>query len=231
MPKTVRSVGDGAFYGCPNATVFFEGRTRAEVEAIAGYPWCLAPGQIVCQGDCGEDDVELVTERTARAAEALLEARDEAPTADEANERFARSVEGEEVVRVNMMGQGRAIDPLYRKVTRIRLPGTVRRIAEGGLDYYRGLKTAELDDGLEEISREAFYCCESLEEVNVPASVRSIGAYAFSGCPKVQVFFEGRTEGEVREMADYPWGLRPDQIACQGDVDPGDVELVTEAER
>jgi len=228
VPKTVRSVGDDAFYGCPDATVFFEGRARAEVEAMAGYPWGLAPGQLACQGDCGEDDVELVTERTARAAEALLEAR----AGDEANERFARSVEGREVVRVNMMGQGRAVDPLYRKVTRIRLPETVRRIADGGLSYYRGLKAAELDDGLEEIGRGAFGHCDSLEEVNVPASVGRIGAGAFLNCPRARVYFEGRTEGEVREMTDYPWGLKRDQMVFLGDaVDPGDVELVTEAER
>lgn len=49
IPNTVSSIGGLSFYSCP-ATVTFEGKTMAEVQAMSNYSWGISTGQgkIIC---------------------------------------------------------------------------------------------------------------------------------------------------------------------------------------
>ena len=51
VPSSVCRIYANAFSGCPNAMVFFNGRTREQVEAMKYYPWGLNDAQIVCDGE------------------------------------------------------------------------------------------------------------------------------------------------------------------------------------
>lgn len=47
IPKTVSTIENPQFYGCPT-TVTFEGRTKADVQQMTGFPWYIQSGKIIC---------------------------------------------------------------------------------------------------------------------------------------------------------------------------------------
>ena len=60
-------------------------------------------------------------------------------------------------------------------------PDTVRTISVGAFVNSENLKSIVFNDGLETIEQRAAYNCSSMETVILPASLRSIGTYAFGG--------------------------------------------------
>ena len=69
-----------------------------------------------------------------------------------------------------------------RDVTHVRVHPSVRAIKYGAFDSCLWLRTAILNDGLEEIGRGAFRLCTSLERIEIPPAVRVIEDSAFIGC-------------------------------------------------
>lgn len=74
----------------------------------------------------------------------------------------------------------------------ITIPDSVTVIEEGtfenctslgkNTDYFAGVKSVKLGNGVTKINASAFAGCSSLTEVSMPASVTSIGANVFNGC-------------------------------------------------
>ena len=67
-------------------------------------------------------------------------------------------------------------------LVRIDIPPSVRAIKWNAFCDCSGLTTAILNDGLEEIGKEAFGRCRALERIDIPPSVRAIKDCAFSDC-------------------------------------------------
>lgn len=67
----------------------------------------------------------------------------------------------------------------YTGLTEVRLPATVTEIGDTAFTYCYSLAVLELNDGLKVISHHAFDGCKKLERVEIPASVESIGNWAF----------------------------------------------------
>ncbi|WP_186893512.1 leucine-rich repeat protein [Acetobacterium malicum] len=64
------------------------------------------------------------------------------------------------------------------------------------------LNNVILPPGLTEIGTHAFFNCAALGQLTIPATVSSIGANAFSGCPSTLVLrFDGNAPGSVDSMA------------------------------
>lgn len=70
-----------------------------------------------------------------------------------------------------------------------RLPEGVTLIAGGAFDGNTALRCADLS-GAVSVGEEAFRGCSSLREVFIPATVRDIGGYAFSGIDGLRVTLE-----------------------------------------
>ena len=74
--------------------------------------------------------------------------------------------------------------------------------------------TLTIPESVVEIGREAVMACLELKTIQIPLHVQNIGIDAFlnnkdstTGKGLTQVMFVGRTIQQVREMANYPWGL------------------------
>ena len=63
----------------------------------------------------------------------------------------------------------------------------------------------------------AFIGCSGLKSVTIPNSVMSIGSYVFSKCTSLkELIFKGKSIDEVKEMDNYPWGIRDKSaIRCE----------------
>ena len=171
VPASVREIGRDAFYGCRNATVFFEGRARAEVEAMAGYPWCLAPGQLAFDGD--GDDIELVTEAAGRRMNPYAAFDYGPPTPEEAeasNARLAEVLRGRTDMRSGLMPSclDGGVRTAYYKVTEADIPATVEEVGADAFNGYWYLEKVVFREGLKRIRFRAFYRCYFLHEADLP---------------------------------------------------------------
>ena len=72
------------------------------------------------------------------------------------------------------------------------LPAGVERIGEGAFAGHASLSTAILGEGVRVIEAGAFACCPALVQLDLPLSLCSVGADAFSGCAGLTVVYPGR---------------------------------------
>ena len=70
------------------------------------------------------------------------------------------------------------------KVVSIKFPGSIKVIED--ISYCRNLKTVVLSEGTEKLSSDAFYQCDSLENINFPSTLKVVGKEAFKGCEKLK---------------------------------------------
>ena len=98
---------------------------------------------------------------------------------------------GAKKARLRIFGTefGREARTLFRGAgaRTITFPKTVRTVQDSALRGLRLLRSTVLNEGLETVSEYAFEM-SGVESVRVPASVREIGAQAFSECKKQAVF-------------------------------------------
>lgn len=80
---------------------------------------------------------------------------------------------------------------LKSNVSNLVLPFGVKKIAESFAGGTTGLRSVSFPDGLEIICPFAFDSCEDLRNVHIPASVKTIGEYAFGGVPG-PLYFHGK---------------------------------------
>lgn len=93
------------------------------------------------------------------------------------------------------------------------IPDSVESIGVSVFVGCSGLTSVTISNGVTSIQSSAFEGCSGLTGVTIPDSVTSIGANAFSGCTSMtQLLFEGKTDRQVKAMANYSWGL-PEGVA------------------
>ncbi len=64
------------------------------------------------------------------------------------------------------------------EVNSITVPGVIKAIPDHCFDQYSGLTKVTLNDGVEEIGKNAFCNCDKLTEISLPASIKTIGDHA-----------------------------------------------------
>lgn len=93
------------------------------------------------------------------------------------------------------------------------IPDSVESIGVSVFVGCSGLTSVTISNGVTSIQSSAFEGCSGLTGVTIPDSVTSIGANAFNGCTSMaQLLFEGKTDRQVKAMANYSWGL-PEGVA------------------
>ena len=93
----------------------------------------------------------------------------------------------------------------------ITIPDTVTAIEEGtfenctsfgkNTDYFAGVKSVKLGNGVTRINTSAFAGCTALTEITVPASVNYIGVNAFSGCNALKKITIKNQDGDNKSCA------------------------------
>jgi hypothetical protein len=86
---------------------------------------------------------------------------------------------------------------------KIRIPSSVRTIANGTFAACHSLSQVTLRQGLESIKEEAFYGCTSLETIVIPSTVREIAKHAFSGCTSLREITLCEGLESIKEEAFY----------------------------
>ena len=88
----------------------------------------------------------------------------------------------------------------------ITIPGKIdgRKVSLIDIEAFannKTLKNVVIENGMDEISNNAFYSCEKLESITIPDSVRCIGAKAFARCRELKIVVLGNQLKEIENEA------------------------------
>ena len=112
---------------------------------------------------------------------------------------------------------GRNAFALCKSLSEITIPAKVERIGEYAFydcyDYNNhsgGLKTVTFAENsrLTTIEEHAFYRCRYLEKIEIPASVTSIGGYAFNSCANLKELAFA-PNSQLKSIGEYAFGAFP----------------------
>ena len=82
---------------------------------------------------------------------------------------------------------GKALSPeVYKNATSIIVEDGIKELSDEAFSRFFDLREVYLPNGLESIGISTFYNCESLKEIVIPNSVKKIGYNAFVGCEELQ---------------------------------------------
>ena len=88
-----------------------------------------------------------------------------------------------------------------RTLDNYKVPGGITRI--GDFAYARSsISSLTIPDGVKTIGYGAFYHCDSMEKVSIPASVTEIEAYAFENTPYLNDFLQDESQGPFLIVGD-----------------------------
>ena len=100
-----------------------------------------------------------------------------------------------------------------KSLTSITIPDSVTNIDDNAFSHCISLKEITIPDSVTNIGEEAFYICNSLTSITIPNNVISIGVDAFWFCDALkEVIFKGKTLEEVKQMENYPFGIKYESI-------------------
>lgn len=179
----------------------FRGRTYAEVEAMAYYPWGLQDTSKIVAEPNPDQRLTLVTYVGGRTAQYSLSGT--------LNSQDLPNRSAIHYVRI-----GSSIDEIGDRAFR-------------GMEFLMGV---EIPTTVTAIGTDAFAGAEGMTDIEIPSSVSSIGSDAFFGCNTLSsVMFEGKTLEQVQAMAYYPWGITDTSIihADPSPVPPVDPTKIT----
>ena len=98
-------------------------------------------------------------------------------------------------------------------LTSITMHNNITNIGDYAFYFCDSLKEITIPDNVTSIGDAAFYSCESLISITIPDDVTSIGIKAFYDCVSLkEVIFKGKTLNEVKQMKNYPFGIKDKSI-------------------
>ena len=110
-------------------------------------------------------------------------------------------------------------DAYREEITQVIFSGEVTYIGAGAFDEYDALKTVDFGDAIYELGTRAFYSCDGLTELELPASFKIFGEESLRGCSKLKaIHCAGRfpsfrlnclwdTYVTIYFPANNPWGV------------------------
>jgi|GEM_PF-3130669 len=108
-------------------------------------------------------------------------------------------------------------------ISELSFPSSLKRIGKRAFDNSR-VKRIIFAEGLEEIGESSFSFCKDIEEVTLPASLRTIGEYAFYADKSLKkVVFSGKTPKKITDSAfQYCNALQIVQLPSECEILEGD---------
>ena len=100
-----------------------------------------------------------------------------------------------------------------KSLKEIIIPNSVIYIGKYAFYNCESLTSITIPDSVKSIDSFAFYNCESLKEIIIPDSISDIGVDVFYGCESLkEVIFKGKTLDDVKQMQNYPFGIKDENI-------------------
>ena len=95
----------------------------------------------------------------------------------------------------------------------IFIPNSVTNIGVKAFAYCESLKEITIPNSVTSIGYSAFSYCESLKEIIIPNIITCIDVDAFFDCNSLkEVIFKGKTLEQVKQMKNYPFGIKDESI-------------------
>ena len=95
----------------------------------------------------------------------------------------------------------------------ISISDNVKHIGNAAFFACKSLISITIPDSISNIGNRAFYYCDSLTSITIPINVTNIGIETFDGCNSLkEVIFKGKTLAEVKQMKNYPFGIKNESI-------------------
>ena len=108
-----------------------------------------------------------------------------------------------------------AIDTFYfcESLEEIIIPDSVTSVGNYAFSFCISLKEITIPNSVTSIGYCAFRYCTSLTSISIPNSITYIGGYIFDHCSSLkEVVFKGKTLEEVKQMDNYPFGIKDESI-------------------
>ena len=194
LPKSIKKIGNGAFYGCSSLTSIALPEGVLEIGGSA-FSYCkslttfIVPKSVKTIGDgvfmhCSSlktfdvpETVEELGEGTFAGCSSLT-----AINVDENNPNY-RTIDG---FLCTKDGKTLIGFPLGIDRDSLRIPEGVVRIGSSVFSGSKSLKTVVLPDSVEEIGFDAFNFCAALETVKLSKNIEKIGPRAFAHCASLK---------------------------------------------
>lgn len=179
LPDTVQSIAEDAFAEDPNIEVMFQGRTKAEVQAMENYPWGIENTQ----------NIHSIIGPNTRVKYGWSQSWDSLPLSGTLNSNDLPSRDG-----ILYVGIGSSIDEIGERAFRgmeflmgVEIPDTVTTIGTSAFSGAEGMTDIEIPSSVSSIGSDAFFGCHILSSVTM----------------------EGKTKNQVQRMSNYSnWGIR-----------------------
>jgi hypothetical protein len=95
----------------------------------------------------------------------------------------------------------------------IIIPNSVTHIDDFAFLGCESLKEIIIPNSVISIGSDAFYYCKSLTSITIPNNIINMGMAIFSNCISLkEVIFKGKTLEEVKQMENYPFGIKDESI-------------------
>ena len=100
-----------------------------------------------------------------------------------------------------------------RIITKCIIPYSVTSIGNRAFCDCKSLTSITIPNNVTNIGSYTFSFCKSLTSITIPDGVTSIGDAVFYGCYSLnEVIFKGKTLDEVKQMENYPFGIKDESI-------------------
>ncbi|MBE5730716.1 MAG: leucine-rich repeat domain-containing protein [Clostridiales bacterium] len=82
----------------------------------------------------------------------------------------------------------------FSDINKVKIPNSVQALGAGAFYSCENLREVKIGNGLTEILPMTFFCCERLERIVIPKSIKAIRGGAFSQSNLTEVFYEGNQD-------------------------------------
>ena len=208
-------VGDGAFYGADQATVYYlPGTAGWGAPLFAGRPAEFLPYLYSVAGD-GVSLSAYVGLGGSVTIPSFIEGKP--VTALEGYAFFNCASLTSVVIPDGVVSIGRSAFENCTGMTRAVIPGSVSDIGDSAFENCTQLAEAVIPMGVTRIGDGTFFNCTRLANVTIPDSVTGIGSWAFAACDGL---VSVTLPDSVSQIGDYAFGYCPGLtgVYCQGDA-------------
>ncbi len=191
FPDSVKSIGDGAFYGCDNLSsitipngvtsigdeVFQDCRALTSVEIPASLRHI---GSFPFDFIISEPTITISPENTFfEVQNGLLIDKQAVRVVQIVDRRIKKCT-----IPTGMKSIGSSAFQ-YSNIESVMIPGSVQEIGVAAFKDCNRLQTIKIPEGVTRIEKDVLSWCEALKSVQLPKSAKSIGNHAFAVCPSL----------------------------------------------
>ena len=176
IPNSVESIGVRAFMGCADMNSLIIGNGITSIGDHAFYE-CIHMTTVTCEAVNPPTIGEGVFNECNYLSYIYVPAESVEAYKTAANWSVYEAII--EAIRPSWLKEGDEWDEETKTLTVNSNPG------EGAYAYITEIEHVIISEGVTSIAREAFYYCSALTTIELPASIESIGDYAFQGCPAI----------------------------------------------